>query len=125
MIRSRRHNFDIKAPDGYTLGGLRLVRSDATVLFQRGWWKTPDGWVGERIWIHESHEGVEAAPPGYHIYEAQGKQIAVPLLRTERPDAERGFRKASSKAWLERIKAMSAARLMALQAPEDDQDHFG
>ncbi|GAA0745016.1 hypothetical protein CA233_19055 [Sphingomonas sp. ABOLD] len=73
---------DIKAPDGYTLGGVRTVRRDGTILFNRGYWKAPDDWVGESVWVHEAWvtvEGkgerlfLEAAQPGLHIYDARGR----------------------------------------------------
>ena len=96
---------DIKAPDGYTLGGLRRVRKDGTILFNRGWWKAPDEWIGEKVWVHEEwsrknpHEKrpsvlvLAAAPPGLHLFEARGKRVATMCHRTERPDAVQGYRK--------------------------------
>lgn len=71
--RARRNkpSADIKAPDGFTLGGLRLVRKDGTILFSRGWWKVPDEWIGEKVWVHVADcygIEIEVAPPGIHIY---------------------------------------------------------
>ena len=48
---------DIKAPDGYLPGGLRRVRSEGTILFQRGWWKAPAEWIGKEIRVHEDELG--------------------------------------------------------------------
>ncbi|WP_262300217.1 hypothetical protein [Microvirga sesbaniae] len=69
---TRAHDF--KARDGYLLGGLRRVRSDGTILFQRGWWMAPDEWIGKEVWAHEGGLGspgvrdrdviIRAAPPG-------------------------------------------------------------
>ena len=104
MTRSRN---DIKAPDGYTLGGLRKVRKDGTILFGRGWWEAPDEWVGEEVWVHEhwtlrsSTDGfggemlmLEAAPPGEHIYSARRAGTTVLCDRTKRPDAAPTYRRA-------------------------------
>ncbi len=114
MIRDN----DIKAPDGYLLGGLRRVRKDGTVLFQRGWWKVPDEWIGEKVWVHEacpdrfSHADfnvsaigvtmLEVAPPDRPFYSAQRAGETVLCDRTERPDAKPTFRRPSTKAWLAR-----------------------
>lgn len=82
-----RREHDIKAPDGYHVGGLRRVRPDGTVLFNRGYWgPVPHtDWIGEKVWVHEewlsgpaptghyvrSHIVLEVANPGLHIYEAR------------------------------------------------------
>jgi len=68
---------DIKAPAGYLLGGLRRVRSDGTILFQCGWWRAPDEWIGKEVLVHEDELGspgmrdrqviIRAAPPGMYI----------------------------------------------------------
>lgn len=110
----RRDN-DIKAPDGYVLGGLRLVRADRSILFSRGFWgPTPESWIGYSVWVHEhwicghadaqyrpEHLVLEAAAPGMHIYEARTMQPphTVMLERTERPDAKPCFRRAERKEW--------------------------
>lgn len=105
----RREN-DIKAPDGYVLGGIRRVRSDGTILFGRGWWQAPIKWAGEKVWVHESWERLdyggetlmlEAAQPGFHIYEARCMKPPYTVLceRTERPDAKPGYRTPAHKAW--------------------------
>ena len=105
--RQRRRPADIKAPDGFTLGGLRLVRKDATILFGRSWWKVPDEWIGKNVWVHvvdHLGEKIEAAPPGLHIYDALSEhreQIFRPV-RTDRPDAAPGYRRADYKAWASR-----------------------
>ncbi len=110
---SRREN-DIKAPDGYLLGGLRKVRADGTILFQRGFWQAPKEWAGERVWVHETWEYrpgrgdqlfLEAAHPGLHIYHARcmkPEPFTVICERTERADAKSGFRRPDHKAWAER-----------------------
>jgi hypothetical protein len=94
---------DIKAPDGFLLGGLRRVRADGTILFQRGWWSAPKEWAGKSVWVHDADGGIEAAPPGVHIYTAQSKGSAVFCERTERGDAKPGYRKPAHKAWHERV----------------------
>lgn len=112
-----RHHNDIKAPDGFLLGGVRRVRKDGTILFQRGWWKCPDEWIGKDIWVHEHVDGgpfermvkcgVEAAPPGIHIYEARLKKRSIVLEPADRPDARPGYRTAANKAWVERCRDVS------------------
>lgn len=86
-----RRNHDIKAPDGFLLGGLRRMRSDGTILFQRGWWRAPDEWIGEKVWVHCTDAGagdLEIAPPGYsNIYRAQLEQQTRFCKRTKRHDA--------------------------------------
>lgn len=113
----RRHDNDIKAPDGYTLGGLRLVRSDATILFNRGWWLAPKAWASQKVWVHEEwlnttdtgewcpeHLVLEAASPGLHIYEARMMKPPHTVIceRTERPDARDVYRRPDRKAWIAR-----------------------
>lgn len=103
---SDRNNYDIKAPDGYLLGGLRLVRNDGTVLFHRMWWRCPQEWVGERIWVHVDDgmglDTISAAPPGEHIYRAQSLGLAETLEPVARPDAKPGYRRPAHKAWCAR-----------------------
>lgn len=101
---ARNKNNDIKAPDGYLLGGLRRVRSDGTVLFARGWWRAPDEWAGEHVWLHVLEgEGIfdkiELASPGLHIYEARQMGHTVLAERTARDDAAPVFRNPARKAW--------------------------
>jgi hypothetical protein len=102
-----REHRDIKAPDGFLLGGERAVRQDGTILFQRGWWQAPKEWAGEYVWVHCTAGGagdLEVAPPGYSsVYAAQrdGKTILCP--RTKRPDAKPGLRKPSLKAYFARL----------------------
>ena len=105
---------DIKAPDGYTLGGLRLVRGDGTILFNRGWWQAPKDWVGEKVWVHEADEGrsytvLEAAHPGLHIYEARTLRPPHTIIceRTDRPDAKPAYRLPHHKAWA-KLRAQSS-----------------
>ena len=103
---SHRKDHDIKAPDGYTLGGLRLVRKDGSILFGRGWWQAPSDWVGEKVWVHEEwsyqngpHMFLEAAEPGLHIYEARSLGRVHRCEPIDRPDAKPVFRTADHKAW--------------------------
>jgi hypothetical protein len=109
---------DIKAPDGYVLGGLRKVRRDGTILFQRGWWKAPDKWAGEMVWVHETWVHVpgygetlkiEAAHPGLHIYEARYMRPPHTVIceRTDRRDAAAGYRKPEHKAWAAKARGQS------------------
>lgn len=98
---------DIKAPDGFLLGGLRRVRSDGTILFQRGWWKAPDAWIGQSVWVHDCEDGIEAAPPGMHIYTARLELKAVFCDRTERSDAKPCYRNAAHKAWADQMAGRS------------------
>lgn len=109
---------DIKAPDGYLLGGYRRVRKDGTILFHRMYWVAPPEWIGEMVWVHVtdgmSLESIEAARPGLHIFEAQGMasnsivgQVADPtacieLFPNDRPDAKTGWRNPAMKAWAAR-----------------------
>jgi len=109
----RRDN-DIKAPDGYTVGGLRLVRKDGTILFNRGWWQAPKEWAGEKVWVHEEWKWVsgqgetlvlEVAQPGLHIYEAKimrPEPFTIICDRTERPDARPANRLKWKKVWANR-----------------------
>jgi hypothetical protein len=106
---SRREN-DIVAPDGFVLGGLRAVRRDGTVLFQRGWWQAPLEWVGKKVWVHERwvHEPgyggrlcLEAWPPGIRIY-ADKADVEI-LDRTTRADAKPAYRRPEHKAWAEKM----------------------
>lgn len=114
---ARRDN-DIKAPDGYLLGGLRKVLKDGTVLFQRGYWgPCPKEWVGEKVWVHEEAEFgwprttyLDAAPPGVHIFAAQSRQQAVRLDRTDRPDAAPVHRNPHNKAWAEKMRPAPLAQ---------------
>lgn len=106
-----RAEHDIKAPDGYLLGGLRKVRADGTILFQRGYWQAPRDWAGERVWVHTEEdrqfphaEYVAAAPPGLHIFAAQCAMLAVRCDRTARPDAKPAYRRPEHKAWAARCR---------------------
>ena len=100
---------DIKAPDGFLLGGKRLVRDDGTILFQRGWWQAPKEWAGEYVWVHCTDGGagdLEVAPPEYSsIYRAQLDVKTIFCPRTKRPDAKPVFRSPEAKAWLNRHSA--------------------
>jgi hypothetical protein len=102
-----RKNNDIKASDGYLLGGLRRVRIDGTILFQRVWWELPketkSRFVGQNVWvhIHESygacaiHRGetiLEVAEPNLHIYRAKLERKVVIARRNKRPEAKSGTR---------------------------------
>ena len=98
---------DIKAPDGFLLGGLRKVRSDGTILFQRGYWQAPKDWAGQDVWVHEGADmfgkgTLHAAPPGMHIYRARMDRIHVVCERTEKRDAKPGYRNAVNEAWAAR-----------------------
>jgi len=98
---------DIKAPDGYTLGGMRLVRRDGTVLFGRQYWPVPKEWIGERIWVHVADcygSELEAAPPGQHIYAARMAQTALLISETVR-EARHCYRRPENRAWAERSAA--------------------
>lgn len=110
-----RRDHDIKAPDGYTLGGLRRVLKDRTIRFNRGYWgPVPQEWVGERVWVHEDSElqwpytgYLDVAPPGKHIYAARLDGDAVRADRTARPDAKAGYRKAAHKEYAARVAALA------------------
>ncbi|MEI9428684.1 hypothetical protein [Mesorhizobium sp. Cs1299R1N3] len=102
---SHRRNNDIKAPDGFLLGGLRMVHADGTILFQRGYWQAPMEWAGQKVWVHCTDSGagdLDAAPPGVGIYRARMDLLAVSCPRTDRPDAKPGWRRADNKAWAAR-----------------------
>lgn len=98
---------DIKAPDGFLLGGERLVRQDGTILFQRGWWQAPTEWAGEYVWVHCTDGGagdLEVAPPGYtSIYLAQLDVKTIFCPRTKRADAKPAYRRPETKAWVARM----------------------
>lgn len=109
---SKRPN-DIKAPDGFLIGGERAVRPGGVVLFQRGWWHAPEleDCVGEYVWVHEewTYGGyderlvLKVAPPGYRSYfraAVEGKTFIAE--RTSRPDAKNVWRNPVHKAWAER-----------------------
>lgn len=92
-----RHGNDIKAPDGYLLGGHRLVRPNSTIFFGRSWWKAPADWIGEVVEVHNldadgNFHQIEAAPPGVGIYAARMNEQAVTLENAGRPDAKTGRR---------------------------------
>ena len=109
---------DIKAPDGYLLGGLRSVRRDGTILFHRMFWTAPKEWAGARVWVHVTDgmalNTIDAARPGLHIYEARAMTstctvgqksdptACIELLPQDRPDAKPGYRSAHMKAWVNR-----------------------
>lgn len=101
-----RRNNDIKAPDGFLLGGLRRVRADGTILFQRGYWQAPKEWAGEKVWVHCTDSGagdLDAAPPGtVSFYRARLELLTISCPRTDRPDAKPGWRRAETKAWFAR-----------------------
>ena len=114
-MRHRDDN-DIKAPDGYTLGGLRLVRKGGLILFNRGYWQVPEEFVpafeGEKVWVHEdwiyvSGKGetltIEAANPGLHIYEARSMKMTVTCFGSDKPDARPIARTAARKAWFNQV----------------------
>lgn len=104
-------NTDIMAPDGYLLGGERLVRKGGVILFQRGWWQLPDGFAqeGEYCWVH-GHGGdgdLEVAPPGYsNFYQAQMDVKTIWAPRTNRRDAKPGIRAKWRKDWHARMAAL-------------------
>jgi len=115
-----RKNHDIKAPDGYLLGGLRRVRLDGTILFQRGWWELPNEvkarFVGQDVWVHidenfganSTSRGeivLEVAEPGLHIYSARSQSKIVIADRNDRPDAKSGIRAEYRKEWAKRMQA--------------------
>jgi len=91
-----RRDKDIKAPDGYLLGGLRKVHRDGTILFHRMWWRCPADWVGEKVWVHVTDgmllNVLDAAPPGQQIFEALSKRTAIKIEPVNRPDAKPLFR---------------------------------
>lgn len=99
-----REDHDIKAPDGFLLGGERVVRKGGVILLQRGWWQLPKGFAeqGEYCWVHSTDGGagdLEVAPPGYRdFYMAQAYDATILVPRTSRPDAKPVFRSAHTKA---------------------------
>jgi hypothetical protein len=113
---------DIKAPDGFLLGGIRRVRKDGTILFQRGYWELPeadkDRFIGEDVWCHildrngpgqrDKKDALEVADPGYHIYEARTRKRTVIAERNEKPDAKPGFRSQHLKLWHARVTSPEA-----------------
>ena len=104
-----RETADIKAPDGFLLGGERVVRQDGTILFQRGWWQAPVEWAGEYVWVHCTDSGagdLEVAPPGYQsISRAQMDEKTILCPRTKRPDAQPAFRRPERKAYAARMQS--------------------
>lgn len=110
-----RDNHDIKAPDGYVLGGLRKVRNGGIILFNRGYWQVPEAFVssfeGEKVWVHEAWVGsleggekiaLEAANPGLHIYEAREMKMTVICHGADKADAKNIARTPHRKAWFAR-----------------------
>jgi hypothetical protein len=107
---------DIKAPDGFLLGGVRRVRGDGTILFQRGYWAIPEAdrerFIGEDVWCHiydkngpgERHRGeaLEVAEPGLHIYDAKSLRKTVLAERTAKPDAKPALRRKDLRAYVQR-----------------------
>lgn len=93
---------DIKAPDGYLLGGFRKVRRDGTILFHRMWWKCPDDWIGKYVQVHVNDgmtlNDIEAAPPGKRIYKSIQLLESITLYPVDRPDAKPAFRKYTMRA---------------------------
>ena len=114
-MRGLPHDHDIKAPDGYTLGGMRKVRNGGLILFNRGYWQVPEGFLdlfeGERVWVHEAWVGsleggekvaLEVANPGLHIYEARMMKMTVICYAADKADAKNIARSAHRKAWFSR-----------------------
>ena len=104
---------DIKAPDGYLLGGLRRVRKDGTILFQRGYWQAPVSGAGQEVWVHEyyaptdmrcSSQMVKAWTPGVNIWNDEGGFHICD--RTDRKDAKPGYRDPTHIAWHNRNKSV-------------------
>lgn len=113
-MRGRRDN-DIKAPDGYVLGGLRKVRKGGLILFNRGYWQVPAEFIsafeGEKVWVHEDWINVrgkgetltlEAAHPGLHIYDARSMKMTITCFGADKPDAKSIARTPDRKAWFAR-----------------------
>ncbi|NTF23546.1 hypothetical protein G6L37_34815 [Agrobacterium rubi] len=108
---------DIKAPDGFLLGGVRRVRKDGTILFQRGYWAIPEAdrerFIGEDVWCHifdkngpgERHKGeaLEVAEPGYHIFDAKSLRMTVLAERTEKADAKPALRNPAIRDYVQRV----------------------
>jgi len=113
-MKDNRDN-DIKAPDGFLLGGERRVRAGGIILFQRGWWQLPEGWAqqGEYCWVHTIDSGVgglEVAPPGYRtFYSAVTDKVTCIAERTSRKDAKSGLRKPERKAWEKRMNKLAGS----------------
>lgn len=111
-MSGKREN-DIKAPDGYLLGGERRVREGGVVLFQRGWWQLPAGFAdrGEYVWVHCTDGGagdLEVAPAGYRCFwTAQSDRKTVFASRTDRPDARPGYRRPEHKAWAAKMRGQA------------------
>jgi len=102
---SREH--DIKAPDGYLLGGYRRVHKDGAILFQRTYWQAPVEWAGERVHVHAdegSFDGIHAAPPGSQIFHARWKGYAEWCPALDRKGAKPGYRKPLHKKWAEQMR---------------------
>jgi hypothetical protein len=102
--RTPRSEQDIKAPDGYLLGGLRKVLKDGTILFQRGYWgPCPAEWIGERVWVHEHsiarETSIRAASPGCSLWSEDSHRTNLILGPADKPDAKPGYRTAHAKAW--------------------------
>ena len=104
-----RRQHDIKAPDGYLLGGWRKVRADGSILLGRGYWQAPIEWAGERVQVHNNEADgdfhtIDAAEPGDTIYAARvGRRVHI-LPAIDRPDAKPGYRRADRKAYIARLK---------------------
>lgn len=109
---------DIKAPDGYVLGGLRKVRKGGLILFNRGYWQVPESFIsafeGEKVWVHEAWVGsleesekiaIEVANPGLHIYEARSMRMTVICHAADKRDAKPIARTPDRKAWFARNNA--------------------
>lgn len=92
------HDHDIKAIDGYLLGGVRSVRADGVIFFARQYWQAPMEWAGKRVWVHNLDadavfDAIIAAPPGSDgIYAARRDGTAVKLGMVGRADAKRVIR---------------------------------
>lgn len=108
--KAKRSEQDIKAPDGFTLGGMRKVRADATLLFGRRYWRCPSDWIGKRVWVHVTDgwgTGLEAAPPGIHIFDARAlkgdeRERSVVLVDANKPEAKPCYRRPENRAWVNR-----------------------
>lgn len=121
MARYRDEN-DIKAPDGYTLGGLRTVRKGGFILFNRVFWEgAPDDWVGERVWVHEDWKRdslygsekylLDVANPGLHIFEAWNIGHFITLKPSNKPDAKPAYRKQSHKDYAAQCARQSSEKV--------------
>lgn len=99
---------DIKAPDGFLLGGYRKVRRDGTILFHRRWWRLPAEWIGERVHIHVLDGyaiDIEVAPPGRTVWDRDptGQDVNLRPSPVDRPDAKPGYRNSHHIAWANRF----------------------